>query len=208
MVCGQNIDVETHKLNPSKHSSNRFNCSNGLKRFERLERLELFEQDVIALARKLTGRQTVCLEDVCPGPYEEILFAPSLDMGPYNSCSVIDRIHGYFYPCEPEFMGTPPEAEESARLARLYKALSDEQRLRILRMLRGREMYAQEIVERTGLHQSVVSRHLMFMRAVELLHVRRQNNMKFYSLNPEIRAQLGATLDLFAPTEDAARPAG
>jgi DNA-binding transcriptional ArsR family regulator len=60
-------------------------------------------------------------------------------------------------------------------------------------------MYAQEIVDATEIHQSVVSRHLSFMKAVGLVNVRRQNNMKFYSLNPEAREMLGATLALFEP---------
>ncbi len=153
--------------------------------------------DVVELARRLAGRSNVCLEDVCAGPWDRILFTPSLDMGPYTSCAALGKVHGEFYPCEPEFMGAGPEEVEEARLARIYKALGDEQRLRILRMLRDREMYAQEIVERTGLHQSVVSRHLMFMRAVGLVTARRQNNMKFFSLNPQAREELGKTLELF-----------
>ena len=96
-------------------------------------------------------------------------------------------------------MGAPEEGEETRRLARIYKALSDEQRLRILHLLRDGELYAQQIVERTGLHQSVVSRHLEFMRAVGLLQARRQNNMKFFTLNPAMRDELGKTLDLFLP---------
>ena len=80
----------------------------------------------------------------------------------------------------------PAEGDDDRahRLALVYKALSDEQRLRILSLLRGNELYAQEIVERTGLHQSVVSRHLAFMKAVGLVSARRQNNMKFFSLTP------------------------
>ncbi len=154
--------------------------------------------DVAQLARRLTGRDKSCLEGVCAGPYDRLIFAPSLDMGPYASCAGIGRVHGLIYPCEPEYMGTPPEEAEEIRLARIYKALGDEQRLRILRLLRAREMYAQEIVERTGLHQSVVSRHLSFMKAVGLLTSRRQNNMKFFSLNPAMRDQLNKTLELFA----------
>ncbi|HEU4759351.1 MAG TPA: metalloregulator ArsR/SmtB family transcription factor [Dehalococcoidia bacterium] len=153
--------------------------------------------DVIELTRRLTGRPTSCLEDVCPGPYDRLVFAPSLDMGPYTSCAAIGRVHGMLYPCEPEFLGAPPEAAEETRLARLFKALSDEQRLRILRLLREREMYAQEMVERTGLHQSVLSRHLAFMKAVGLVTARRQNNMKFYSLNPAMREELAKTMELF-----------
>jgi len=152
--------------------------------------------DAEAVARRLTGRQKSCLEAGCAGPYERHVFAPSMDMGVYNSCAVVGNVHGLFYPLEPEFAGTTEDAAET-RLARLYKALGDEQRLRILRMLRDREMYAQEIVEETGLHQSVVSRHLSFMKAVGLVQVRRQNNMKFYSLNPEAWDMLAGTLALF-----------
>jgi DNA-binding transcriptional ArsR family regulator len=55
------------------------------------------------------------------------------------------------------------------------------------------------IVERTGMHQSVVSRHLAFLKAVALVNVRRQNNMKFYSLNREMSAQLKQAVDAFLP---------
>ena len=152
--------------------------------------------DAEAVARRLTGRQKSCLEAGCAGRYEQHVFAPSMDMGVYNSCAIVGDVHGLFYPLEPEFAGITADAAET-RLARLYKALGDEQRLRILRMLRDREMYAQEIVEKTGLHQSAVSRDLSFMKAVGLVQARRQNNMKFYSLNPEARDMLTGTLTLF-----------
>ena len=159
--------------------------------------------DPVELTRRLTARPKACLEDTCAGGYTKLIFAPSVDMGPYTSCSVIDGIHGLFYPCEAEFIsGGDADAAETQRLARVYKALSDEQRLRILRLLREREMYAQEIVERTGLHQSVVSRHLTFMRVVGLLNVRPENNMKFYSINNDMRELLGRTLDLFVPASN------
>src|SRR5437899_9246716 len=121
-------------------------------------------------------------------------------MGVYNSCATVDGLHGLFYPLEPEFLDAPVDVEET-RLARIHKALADEQRLRILRLLRGREMYAQEIVESTGLHQSVVSRHLSFMKAVGLVESRRQNNMKFFRVNPEARQELSKTMELFAPAQ-------
>jgi len=156
------------------------------------------DSDAEAVARRLTGKHKSCLEAGCTGPYERHIFAPSMDMGVYNSCAIVGGVHGLFYPLEPEFTGLPTDMEET-RLTRIYKALADEQRLRILRLLRGREMYAQEIVERTGLHQSVVSRHLSFMKAVGLLNARKQNNMKFYSLNPAAKEMLTGTLALFEP---------
>lgn len=149
--------------------------------------------------RNVLNRDTFCVEDTCSGPYKRLLFAPSLDIGPYASCAIMGDLHGMFYPCETRFRGASDDAEETIRTARMHKALGDEQRLRMLEMLRGGEMYVQEIVDRTGLHQSVVSRHLMFLRAVGLLQVRKQNNMKFYSLAPDAGRHLQKTLDMFAP---------
>jgi DNA-binding transcriptional ArsR family regulator len=156
--------------------------------------------DVSELARRLMRRgeyDEPCLaQDL--SRYTELIFAPSVDMGPYASCADMPPIHGLFYPCEPEFMGEPPQdAERTRRLAQIYKALGDEQRLRILHMLHEREMYVQEIVERTGLHQSAVSRHLTFMHAVGLVVARREGNLKFFSLNPQIGEELRETLKLF-----------
>jgi len=153
--------------------------------------------DVDELIQSLTRRPISCLADK-PGAYTHHILVPSLDMGPYLSCADTPPLHGLYYPCEARFMGADAEeSEEMQRLARIHKALSDEQRLRILHLLRDGELYAQQIVERTGLHQSVVSRHLEFMRAVGLVIGRRQSNMKFYSLNPAMRDELGKTLDLF-----------
>ncbi len=103
-----------------------------------------------------------------------------------------------FYPCEAEFIdGASAVATDVQRMARLHKALSDEGRLNILHMLKDKELYAQEIVEQTGLHQSVVSRHLWLLKAVGLVNVRKQNNMKFFSLNPRVRDELIETMDFF-----------
>jgi len=183
-------------------------------RNEMIHRLPAFERSVAShrsehladaesIARRLTGKQKSCLEAGCEGPYERHIFVPSTDMGVYNSCAIVNGVHGLYYQLEPQYRGAAPEDADETRLARIYKALGDEQRLRILRLLRDHEMYAQEIVEHTGLHQSVVSRHLSFMKAVGLLLARRENNMKFYSLNSEVREQLNKTLDLFAPAPGA-----
>jgi ArsR family transcriptional regulator len=154
---------------------------------------------IVETLKSISGRDHICLEPggVCERPFKRLRFAPSLDMGPYMSCAVIGNLHGMFYQCESRFVTGDDSADDAVRMARIYKALSDEQRLRILEILREREMYAQEIVERTGLHQSMVSRHLGFLRAVGLVRSRRESNMKFFSLNADIRKQLVKTLDLF-----------
>lgn len=162
--------------------------------------------DPVELSRRLTGRNVTCLETVCAGDQDKagepraFMFVPSFDGGPYNSCVNLPDLHALYYPCEPRFRDMPAGLDESTqRLALVCKALGDEQRLRILALLRDGELYAQEIVERLGLHQSVVSRHLGFMRAVGLVNARRQNNMKFFSLNQEMGAELQRALDAFMP---------
>lgn len=157
-------------------------------------------RDIGELIRELTGRPVSCLEEE-PGRYQRFVFAPSPDMGPYVSCADMPPVHGLYYPC------ASPDADDAAgqdldaeRLAQVYRALGDPQRLRILRLLRGRELYAQEIVERTGLHQSVVSRHLGFMKAVGLVRSRRDGAMKYFSLERAARERIAAALALFEET--------
>lgn len=159
--------------------------------------------DVRELTRRLLGRHASCLDTVCTGDYASYVFVPSLDVGVYNSCIDYGPLHALYYPCEPQYRGMPDDDDATRRMALVYRALSDEQRLRILRLLRDGELYAQEIVERTGLHQSVVSRHLTFMKAVGLVNSRRQNNMKFYSLNGDAGDELRQAVEVFLPASHA-----
>jgi DNA-binding transcriptional ArsR family regulator len=56
--------------------------------------------------------------------------------------------------------------------------------------LQGRELYAQEIVERLDISQPAVSRHLNLMAAAGVLKIRRDGNAKYYSLDGETLARL------------------
>ena len=156
-------------------------------------------EDPAALLKSLTGRNAYCLEEELD-EYTRFVFVPSIDVGPYNSCADPGDVHGLYYPCEPQFMGAPgADAATTQRLALVYRALGDEQRLGILHLLQGRELYATEIVEITGLHQSVVSRHLALMKAVGLLNVRRDEARKYYSINTSMRDELRHAVDAFLP---------
>jgi DNA-binding transcriptional ArsR family regulator len=153
--------------------------------------------DPITVARAVMGRDRVGLEDMVDR-YSRFVFVPSIDVGVYhNSTTDIDTF-GLFYAASPEAAGNGA-GDQTEQLARLYKALADPQRLKILSLLSDGELYAQEIVERTGLHQSVVSRHLSFLKGVGLLNVRKQNNMKFFSLNQEKRSELLRSVERVMP---------
>jgi DNA-binding transcriptional ArsR family regulator len=148
----------------------------------------------------LTGRHISCIEEA-DEPYETFIFVPSVDVGAYLSCSDTPPVHGVFYPAGHATIATEDPGERAERMALVYKALADPQRLRILGLLAEKgELYAQQIVDATGISQSVVSRHLTFMKAVGLVSPRRQNNMKFFSLNRSMRSELRDAVDAIIPS--------
>ena len=62
----------------------------------------------------------------------------------------------------------------------LFKALSDEIRLRILRVVSASELSVAEMVSVLGLPQSTVSRHLKPLRDAELVEARRDGTSVYY----------------------------
>ncbi|MGH2531043.1 MAG: ArsR/SmtB family transcription factor [Thermomicrobiales bacterium] len=62
------------------------------------------------------------------------------------------------------------------------RALGDANRLRIVDLLAGRELYAQEIVGRLGIAQSAVSRHLSVLERAGIVTVRPRGGSKYYAV--------------------------
>lgn len=68
------------------------------------------------------------------------------------------------------------------KTAQLFKALSDETRLRILALLAGGELCVCELMATLELPQSTVSRHLAYLRNAGLVEDRRQGVWMYYRL--------------------------
>lgn len=68
----------------------------------------------------------------------------------------------------------------------LFKALSDECRLRILRVVSMAELSVAELVKILGLPQSTVSRHLKPLRDAGLVETRRNGTSVFYHRGPAL----------------------
>lgn len=66
---------------------------------------------------------------------------------------------------------------------RIFKALSDETRLRILSLLAQGELCVCDLMATLELPQSTVSRHLAFLRNAGLVQDRRQGVWMFYRLS-------------------------
>ena len=69
---------------------------------------------------------------------------------------------------------------------RLLKTLADETRLRILMLLREKELFVCQLMAITGLSQSLVSRSLSLLEREGLLDSRRQGKHVFYCLKKEL----------------------
>ncbi|MCS7123898.1 MAG: metalloregulator ArsR/SmtB family transcription factor [Candidatus Bathyarchaeota archaeon] len=71
--------------------------------------------------------------------------------------------------------------------AKIFNALADPVRLRILEFLRCGERCVCEIVPYVGVAQPLVSRHLAILKRCGLVKDRREGNKRFYSVgNPAI----------------------
>jgi DNA-binding transcriptional ArsR family regulator len=107
--------------------------------------------------------------------------------------------------------GAPVEAAETRRVANItrefgatalstgdlldgLRALADPNRLQIIDLLSGGELYAQEIVGRLGIAQSAVSRHLALLERAGLLVVEPRRGMKYYRVSGERLKTLAAAL--------------
>ena len=78
--------------------------------------------------------------------------------------------------------------------AATFDALSEPMRRRILELLRDGERGVGELVERLGLSQPGVSKHLRVLREAGLVSVRPDGRRRWYGLRPEPLAELDAWL--------------
>ena len=75
-----------------------------------------------------------------------------------------------------------------------FQTLADPTRRRIVETLRGGERQVNDIVERAGVHQSGVSRHLRILAEAGFVSMRPDGQRRLYSLRPEPFRELDAWL--------------
>lgn len=90
---------------------------------------------------------------------------------------------------------------------RLFKVLGDENRLRILQALEGGERSVSEILERTGMPQTLASFHLRTLREAGVLVTERRGPFIFYRLADASLPNLLEACERYAETLADARPA-
>ena len=75
-------------------------------------------------------------------------------------------------------------SEENQRTIKFFKALANEERIEIVKLLRrNKEMFAQDIERCFYLEQSTTSHHLNMLRRAGITKSRKQGRKVFYSID-------------------------
>ena len=144
----------------------------------------------------------MCLQPT-PG-LVRVLLVPQYHYRPWNLNEYHRGLRIIMYPVDA--LATPP-GELPPGLLRLTRALADENRLRILRLLASSPRSFTEVVESTRLAKSTVHYHLVLLRAAGLVRVHDAGESATgYSLRgealDEVRARLGTFLQGGEPVGD------
>lgn len=102
----------------------------------------------------------------------------------------------------------PLGEEDAAALARMFKALSDPVRLRLLSLIASHEGAEACVCDLTGpfdVSQPTISHHLKVLRDAGLVGSERRGTWVYYWVLPEALAQLSALLEI--PAASAQAPA-
>ena len=111
-----------------------------------------------------------------------VILAPSYFSRPYNFVMSGNGFRMFGYPVSDEALeATDPLAAPQA-VVRLHRALGDETRLRILKLLAGRDLYLTEIAQLLELSKPTIKHHLALLRSAGLVTITESGTVVYYSL--------------------------
>ncbi len=123
-----------------------------------------------------------------------IVLAPSYFGRPYNSLTKVGDVQLICYPIADSSLGSADRLTPPNSTVRLYRALGDESRLRILKLLAERDRYLTEIANELDLSKPTIKHHLAALRSAGLVTVTDQGNMTYYSLRHDRAEEAGVEL--------------
>jgi DNA-binding transcriptional ArsR family regulator len=126
-----------------------------------------------------------------------VVLAASYFGRPYNSLTRIGDTQIICYPIADAAVGPESRTLPPATTVRLYRALGDETRLRILRLLVDQDRYLTELANELELSKPTVSHHLAQLRSAGLVTVTEEGNLTFYSLRRDRVSEAGPELSAF-----------
>ncbi|MFZ3573462.1 ArsR/SmtB family transcription factor [Streptomyces sp. BH097] len=114
-----------------------------------------------------------------------------------NQGSVVLGQTGDADACCPGLLTAPLDEEQSVELAKVFKALGDPVRLRLLSMIASRaggEVCVCDLTPAFDLSQPTISHHLKLLRQAGLIDCERRGTWVYYWLLPEMTDRLAGIL--------------
>jgi DNA-binding transcriptional ArsR family regulator len=111
-----------------------------------------------------------------------LILAPSYFSRPYNFVMSAGDWRLFGYPVSDDALeATDPLAAPQA-VVRLHRALGDDTRLKILKLLAGRDLYLTEIAQQLELSKPTIKHHLALLRAAGLVTITESGSVVYYTL--------------------------
>lgn len=142
------------------------------------------------LVREVTGGWEPVPE---PG-IDAIALVPTIAGGPHLHFFDHGRTQIVAYPAAGTGASAPAETDDLARLAR---ALGDERRLRLVRLLVDREMSAAELAAATGSALTTLVHHLQQLKQAGAVRARARGGRQVYAADPGLTARLAGELERY-----------
>lgn len=123
-----------------------------------------------------------------------VIMAPSCFARPYNYLYQGAGWRLFCYPMSDRVLEEADPTTPPVSMIRLHRALGDPSRLRILRLLRDRDLYLTELAVQLDLSKPTTKHHLALLRAAGLVTVTEEGGLTYYSLRRERLAEAGDDL--------------
>ncbi len=128
---------------------------------------------------------------------KRVVLAPTYFSRPYNILLAGLDWRFFAYPVADEALEAADRLAPPQSVVRLHRALGDDTRLRILKLLAGRDLYLTEIAQQLDLSKPTIKHHLAQLRAAGLVTVVEAGSVIYYSLRRERIESASADLESF-----------
>ena len=124
----------------------------------------------------------------------QVFLAPSYYARPFNYIYQGARWRLFCYPIQDGVLEAADRGAPPAAMVRLYRAMGDATRMRILRLLADRDWYLTELATQLDLSKPTTKHHLALLRAAGLVTVTDEGNLTYYSIRRDRIEQAGVLL--------------
>lgn len=124
-------------------------------------------------------------------PLDTIVLVPSIHVNPIKIIHKFNKMNIIYYPVDPPI----GEGELPYQLRRITKALYDDNRVRMLKLIAKGPRTFTDIVNEIGLSKATVHQHLFTLRSAGLLRFHYYEDI--YTINPQVLDKVHDVLETF-----------